>query len=77
MPDINLHDLSHDELTHLINEATNLRTTKFESQPTKPEKPYLRSLWSKRSSTAKWRKTLWPFRRQHFASSFERVEHER
>ena len=41
MADINLHDLSHDELTNLINEATNLRTTKSESQPTKPEKPYL------------------------------------
>jgi hypothetical protein len=40
MADINLHDLSHDELTHLINEATNLRTTKFESD-VKPEKPYL------------------------------------
>lgn len=39
MADINLHDLSHDELTNLINEATNLRTTKFESQaPTDEEK---------------------------------------
>lgn len=40
MADINLHDLSHDELTNLINEATNLRTTKFESD-VKPEKPYM------------------------------------
>ncbi len=40
MANINLHDLSHDELTNLINEATNLRTTKFESD-VKPEKPYM------------------------------------
>lgn len=27
-----LHDMSYDQLTQLIDEATNLRTTKFESE---------------------------------------------
>ena len=32
MPKPELDDLSYDELTQLIDEATNIRTTKFESE---------------------------------------------
>ena len=32
MPKPELNDLSYDELTRLIDQATNLRTTKFESE---------------------------------------------
>lgn len=32
MPKPELNDMSYDELTKLIDEATNIRTTKFESE---------------------------------------------
>jgi len=32
MPKHELNDMSYDELTQLIDEATNVRTTKFESE---------------------------------------------
>jgi hypothetical protein len=32
MPKPDMNDLSYDELTQLIDEATNIRTTKFESE---------------------------------------------
>lgn len=32
MPKPEMNDLSYDELTQLIDEATNIRTTKFESE---------------------------------------------